>query len=80
MVPLQLSTTITFSLPQLNYITVQLLDEQGRSAGFILQHWQQPGTNINYPISINTKNLSRGKYSLVLSTDKETLFRKELEV
>lgn len=80
MLPLQLTTTIKFSLPQLNYITVQLVDEQGRPAGFILQHWQQPGLELNYPISISTKNLVRGKYSLLVSTDKETLFRKELEV
>ena len=80
MLPLQLTTNITFSLPQLNYITVQLVDEQGRPAGFILQHWQQPGTELSYPISFSTKNLVRGKYSLVVSTDKETLFRKDLEV
>lgn len=80
LLPLRLTTTITISLSQASYITVQLLDEQGRPAGFILQHWQPAGTAMNYPISIATKNLQRGNYQLVLSTESETLFRQSIEV
>ena len=71
--PVHTDATISYNLQKAGNVRVEVYDIQGREAGVLSDHIEQPG---NHTLSFNRKNLEEGTYFIRLETGGQILHKK----
>jgi hypothetical protein len=73
--PFNLITTIVYSIPQLNFVTLKIYDQMGREVQTLISENQGVGT---YSVNFNAHNLSKGIYFYRLQVGDEFVESKKM--
>lgn len=77
--PLLLKAKVNYSVDKTCYGYFYVVDTLGKKVAAITGQWLQPG-NHDYNVNVDVKGLQKGKYKIVLASEKSQFIDKEFEI
>lgn len=78
--PQVLRGNLSYSNDKDNYVTLFILDKNGREVCLLKSQWLKACENENYNLNVPVKGLAKGKYSIGLRTQNKELTKREFEI
>lgn len=77
--PIALKAHVDYNVNTTCYAYFFVLDSLGNKVGEVIGQWVTPGAH-DYAVNLNVKGFKKGKYKMLLASDKETFIDKEFEI
>ncbi|MBI2721404.1 MAG: hypothetical protein HYX39_04445 [Bacteroidetes bacterium] len=78
--PQKLKGKLNYSNPSDGYVTLFLLDKNGKEVCLIKSQWLKACANENYELNVPVKGLAKGKYTIGLKSQEKELTKMEFEI
>lgn len=77
--PIALKARVNYNVNNTCYAYFYVLDSLGNKVGEVIGQWVTPGEH-DYAVNLNVKGFKKGKYKMLLASEKETFIDKEFEI
>jgi len=78
--PQLLRGKLNYNNPQDNYVTLFILDKNGKEVCLLKTQWLKACSDSNYDLNVPVKGLAKGKYSIGLRTSEKELTKRAFEI
>ncbi|MGZ3901790.1 MAG: hypothetical protein ACXVDC_15795 [Bacteroidia bacterium] len=78
--PQLLRGKLNYSNPADNYVTLFILDKNGKEVCLLKSQWLKACSDSNYDLNVPVKGLAKGKYTIGLRTAEKEITKREFEI